>query len=212
MKITKLFLTLFIIINSFAFSQVITFANYKLKDMGYVSIPSNLEVQSGLYKKLAESMQLSIGTITYEVLENRIVFQQKGVNIGEGKDTYARVIIRTEFGQTGDFPLLNSKAKLSAFELSEYSKEFKNQSFLNFGNKLVTWYGIENITLNGKYNGFKISYVRQLGDKPPVYVELYQINNNDRVHSITLSYRLEDSSTWKPLFKKIAESILIDKY
>ena len=180
--------------------------------MGYVSIPDNLEVQSGLYKKLAETIQISIGTINYESLENRIVFQQKGVNIGEGKETYARVILKTILGNSGDFPFLNSNTKLSSTELNELSEEFKNQTFSVYGIKLIDWHGVVNINLNGKYNGIKYSYSRQTGDKPPVYVELYRIFNNDRLHEITLSYRIQDSYIWKPLYKIISQSILIDKH
>jgi len=195
-------------VSEFLFCQQSAFTIYKVKDMGYISIPDNLEVQSGLYKQLSEIIHLHMGTVKYETLENRIVFQQKGANIGSGTDTYARIILKTYSGRDGEYPRLNSNFKVSNAEITQLSNDFKTHGF-NDLIKLITWYGIENVRLNEKYNGIKISYLRQAQNNPYVYVEIYQINNNDRLHEITLSYRQKDSAMWKPLYEKIKESITI---
>jgi len=207
----KKILIIFSLIVSFkANSQNLDYVIYKVKDLGYISIPNNMEIQSGLYKKIAESIHLSIGTVDYETLKNRVVFQQKGVNEGEGSGTYARIILKTYLDNIGDHPKINSNNKVSEKELNDFVEEFKIGISKQTVFKLISIYSIENVMLNGKYNGIKISYLRQSGNNPLVYVDLYEINNNDKMHEIILSYRDKDRNTWFPIYKKILENLIIN--
>lgn len=206
----KLIYIILLIATIAGYSQKTEYINYKVKDMGYISIPNNMEIQSGLYKKIAESIHLSIGTVTYETLKNRVVFQQKGVNEGEGSGTYARIILKTYLDNIGDHPKINSNNKLSVKELYDFGESFKNQMSQQSVIKVISFYDVENVKLNDKYNGIKISYIRQIKDNPLVYVELYEINNNDKLHEITFSYRDKDRNTWFPIYKKILESLIIN--
>ncbi len=204
----------FILISTISFSQSTDFENYRIIEVGSISIPNNMEIQSGNYKKLSETYQKEMSKkFGYEVSDNRIVFQQKGLNDLEkqGLASYVRVILETEIGNFGDFDKLTNKLTATPQEISNISKEFKSQiqqSFAGTGLKLITWNGISIVTINGR-TALKISYLRQLNDKPYVVVNMYRFQNNDRLHSLTLSYRQSDEATWKPLLTKIANSFTI---
>jgi hypothetical protein len=63
-----------------------------------------------------------------------------------------------------------------------------------------------------KINGVScihIGYKRQLHDKPFVLVHIYYFHNNDRVHALTLSYRLSEVDYWREDFAKILKSFRI---
>ena len=203
-----------ILLSTISFSQSTDFENYRILEVGSISIPNNMEIQSGNYKKLSETYQKEMSKkFGYEVSDNRIVFQQKGLNDLEkqGLASYVRVILETEIGNFGDFDKLTKKLTATPQEISDISKEFKSQmqqSFSGTGLKLITWYGVSIVTVNGR-TALKISYLRQLNDKPYVVVNMYRFQNNDRLHSLTLSYRQSDETTWKPLLIKIADSFTI---
>jgi len=203
-----------LLISTISFSQSTDFENYRIIEVGSISIPNNMEIQSGNYKKLSETYQKEMSKkFGYEVSDNRIVFQQKGLNDLEkqGLASYVRVILETEIGNFGDFDKLTNKLTATSQEISDISKEFKSQiqqSFAGTGLKLITWYGVSIVTINGR-TALKISYLRQLNDKPYVVVNMYRFQNNDRLHSLTLSYRQSDEATWKPLLTKIANSFTI---
>ncbi|MFN8430546.1 MAG: hypothetical protein U0V04_11255 [Spirosomataceae bacterium] len=203
-----------ILIATISFSQSTDFENYRIIEVGSISIPNNMEIQSGNFKKLSETYQKEMSKkFGYEVSDNRIVFQQKGLNDLEkqGFASYVRVILETEIGNFGDFDKLTNKLTATPQEISEISKEFKNQfqkSFAGTSLKLITWYGVSIVTINGRTT-LKLSYLRQLDDKPYVVVNMYRFQNNDRFHSLTLSYIQSDEATWKPLLTKIANSFTI---
>lgn len=196
------------------FSQSTDFDNYRILEVGSISIPNNMEIQSGNYKKISEIYQKEISKkFGYEVSDNRVVFQQKGVNDldKQALATYVRVILETDIGNFGDYEKLSTKLIATPQEISDISKEFKTQmqqSFAGTGMKLITWYGVSIVTINGR-TALKISYLRQLNDKPFVVVNMYRFQNNDRLHTLTLSYRQSDEATWKPLLTKIANSFII---
>jgi hypothetical protein len=196
------------------FSQSTDFDNYRILEVGSISIPNNMEIQSGNYKKISEIYQKEISKkFGYEVSDNRVVFQQKGVNDldKQALATYVRVILETDIGNFGDYEKLSTKLIATPQEISDISKEYKTQmqqSFAGTGMQLITWYGVSIVTINGR-TALKISYLRQLNDKPFVVVNMYRFQNNDRLHTLTLSYRQSDEATWKSLLTKIANSFII---
>ena len=203
-----------ILLSTVSFSQSTDFENYRILEVGSISIPNNMEIQSGNYKKFSEIYVKGMGKkFGYEISDNRIVFQQKGLNDLEkqGFASYVRVILETEIGNFGDFDKLTTKLTATPQEIADISKELKSQmqqSFAGTGLKLITWYGVSIVTVNGK-TALKISYLRQLNDNPYVIVNMYRFQNNDRLHSLILSCRQSDETTWKPLFEKIANSFTI---
>lgn len=210
----KQYFTFFLVFVAFSsFAQTST-ENYLLKNIGYISIPSSMEIQSGNYKKFAEKYQEEYGKkFGYEVSDNRIVFQQKGLNNLDKSSftSYARVILETTIGNFGDFEKLTTKLTATASELAELNTQLKTQieqSFIGTGLKLISWYGASIATVNGR-TALKISYLRQLNDNPYVTVSMYQFHNNDRMHQLTLSYRQQDADTWKTAYANILTSFKI---
>ena len=42
-------------------------------------------------------------------------------------------------------------------------------------------------------------------------VESYMIQNNDRQHIVTISYRVNETDRWKKVFNKVLKSLVIIK-
>ena len=210
----SLIFILTLLLSNFSFAETTGFENYKLSNIGYISIPTKMEIQSGNYKKLAEEYQKEASKrFGFEVSGNRIVFQQKGLNNFEksGFSLYARVILETDIDNYGDYEKLTTNYTATQAEINELNKELKSQiqqSFTGTGLKLISWYGVSITKVNGR-TAMKISYLRQLNDNPYVVVNMYSFQNNDRMHRLTLSYRQSDETTWKPLFSTILNSFTI---
>jgi hypothetical protein len=212
----KLFIiTLFFLqLNFVSYSQSIIMENYKIANVGNISIPSNMEIQSGNYKKGLELYQIEQDKKNgNEILDNRVVFQQKGLNYLEKQSfaSYSRVILETYISSYGDFEKLNVQFSANASELKELNNQFRVQvqdSFAGTGLRIIRWNGVTVTTVNGK-SCIKTSYVRQLENRPFVIVNVYRFQNNDRMHTLTLSYSQDDETTWKPLFSKILDSFRI---
>lgn len=62
--------------------------------------------------------------------------------------------------------------------------------------KLKSWNGTRIVSLNG-VECFLTEYTRALGASPDVFVRLYRIMNNDKMHSVSVSYRLSERSLWE---------------
>ena len=69
---------------------------YKLNGIGYITIPDEMELQDEAYRQKARNYAKE-----YQLLlnENRVIFQQRGLNKSEpiGFQTYARIIIEVEY-------------------------------------------------------------------------------------------------------------------
>jgi len=178
--------------------------NHILKNIGYISIPANMELQSSS----------KTSTTGFEkALENRVVFQEKGTNTDAKNDysSYARVILKTTVGTAGDFEKLTTNLSETPAELSKLNDQLKSEieeSFTGTGVKLISWYGAQIVSINGR-TALNISYLRQLNDQPHVAVSIYQFNNNDRIHKLTLSYTVKDAAKWEPLYSKVLSSFTI---
>ncbi|MFF5379962.1 hypothetical protein [Pedobacter suwonensis] len=208
---------LLIAILSNAYIQVrsqITYDRYLIKGVGYISIPETMEIQSGEYKKIEEKYQNDLKqTFKFQITDNRIVFQQKGLNKldKESFNTYARVILETYLGTPGEYEKLTTTVTATSSELLELDKQLKSQiieSFKNTGLKLVNWNRVQIVTINGG-SVLKISYTRQLRNNPLVNVSMYQFHNNDRMHMLTFSYRKEDAVDWSQKLNVVLKSFKI---
>lgn len=211
-KLVIIFITIFL--SNICFAQASDFEKYKISSVGYICIPTKMEIQSGDYKKLSEIYKNELGKkYGYEISGNRVVFQQKGLNDFDksGFSSYARVILETDIGSYGDYEKLTNNYTVTQAELNELNSELKSQiqqSFYGTGLKLIIWYGVSIAKVNGR-KVLKISYLRQLKDNPYVVVNMYSFQNNDRVHRLTLSYRQSDEAIWKPLYSQILNSFTI---
>ncbi len=187
---------------------------YLIKDVGVISIPTNMEIQSGNWKKWNDEMETAFAEkFDYEISGNKVMFQQKGLNDLDPSsfNTYARISIETFIDNIGDYDKLATKLLVPQHELNELNELLKaqlEQSFINTELKLIKWYEVSIKTINGR-SVLKTSYLRQLSDNPYVYVEIYQFQNNDRMHQLILSYREEDADIWKQSFDYTLKSFEI---
>ena len=203
-----IFLFLISFFNSF--SQI-EFENYSLSGIGSISIPNTMELQSGKYKEIHDKLEVKVAEkFKYEITGNAIVFQQKGLNELEKKSftSYARIMLDTDIGSPGDYQKATTKIAPTSNEIKELSSDLKTQVIDGFKGtqlKLIDWYGCSFVIINGK-QCLKVSYKRQLGSNPEVHVDLYRFQNNDRMHTLTISYRVSDTETVKPIFTKVFNS------
>lgn len=180
-----------------------------IKNVGSFDLPPTMEVQKGKYKEFVDEIKKIKGFDA-----SQLTAQQKGLNeFGkEGFEKYARVMVETTFGSPGDFEKFNFNiAEITQADISELNKIYKDQiqqSFLGTGLKLIEWYPLKVEKVNG-VSCIHISYKRQLQDKPFVLVHIYYFHNNDRMHNLTLSYRLSEADYWKADFATVLKSFRI---
>ena len=208
-----IFLIFLCLVTTICFSQG-SVENYLLQDVGYISIPANMEIQSGNNKIVSGPYQKETDKkFGFEVFDRRIVFKQKVNNSDEKNEfsSYARVILNTTIGNAGDFEKLTTRLAETTADLAILSNQIRSQieqSFIGTGVKLINWYGVTIVPVNGR-TALNISYSRQLNDQPYVAVSIYQFNNNDRIHKLTFSYAEQDANTWRPLCSNILTSFTI---
>lgn len=180
-----------------------------IKDVGYFDLPPTMEVQSGKYKEFVNQSKRVKG---YDATE--LTAQQKGLNAFDesGFERYARVMLETNIGKLDDYEELDFDiTDFDAEEITELSAVFKEEiinGFRGTGLKLIEWYPLKVEQINGM-SCIHIAYKRQLKTNPFVLVNIYMFFNNDRTHTLTLSYREAESSYWKSDFNKILNSFRI---
>lgn len=180
-----------------------------IKNVGSFDLPPTMEVQQGKYKEFVDEVKKIKGFDA-----TQLTAQQKGLNeFGkEGFEKYARVMVETTFGSIGDFEKLNFNiATYTQTDINELNATYKQQmqqSFVGSGLKLIEWYPLKLEKINGM-SCIHISYKRQLQDKPYVLVHIYYFHNNDRMHALTLSYRLSETDYWKSDYTTILKSFRI---
>lgn len=211
---TRTILTVWLLVVAMTASAQIH--SYTIKDVGLISIPSNMELQdANIHKQVNEYVKKGTTNSRY-ISGNRVVFQQSGFNNNENDrtafNTYARVIINTSIEQAGAFDNMNTWS-LSNDELRQLDDVLRRQQLQDENqpagmDKLIAWHGSSITTING-CKAIKTSYLRQLNDNPPVYVEAYMFQNDDRMHQLILSYRQKDEKLWKPLYSQILNSFKI---
>lgn len=180
-----------------------------VRNLGSFDLPPTMEIQEGRYKEFIDQRNKIKGFDS-----DHITAQQAGLNEfgDQGFQGYARVILQTTMGQTGDYAKLNFEIpEMSKSELDELNKYFRDQvehEFIGSEMNLIDWYPIKFRKINGM-SCMHISYNRQLNDSPKVLVDTYNFHNNDRLHSLTLAYRIRDAEFWKSDFEKILSSFKI---
>lgn len=208
-----LVLALTLILTEHCFGQTSTtlsgWEKIYIKNVGSFDLPPTMEIQKGKYEEFIDEVKKIKG---YDATQ--ITAQQKGLNeFGkEGFEKYARVMVETTFGSAGDFEKMNfNLATYTQMDISELNSTYKQQiqqSFIGTGLKLIEWYPLKLEKVNGM-SCIHISYKRQLQDKPFVLVHIYYFHNNDRMHALTLSYRLSEVDYWKSDYATILKSFRI---
>lgn len=180
-----------------------------IKDVGSFDLPPSMEIQKGQYKEFMVGSRKIMG-----LAATQITAQPKGLNElnKNGLKKYARVMLETKTAPSGSFEKLNFKvSKYTPSDIRELNSAFKQQlqeSFIGTGLKLIQWYPLKLDAVNGM-SCIHVSYKRQFQDKPLVLVHMYYFQNYDRMHTLTLSYRISEASDWKSDFARILQSFRI---
>ena len=199
-SITTIFLTFLMF--QFGLAQT-NWDKIDLGNWGEIKMPNTMEVQSGNYKKI-----LDYSKRHFSVNAERIVFQQKGVNDGKNLETYARIIIRTDFTNE-NFPNLNT-TNLTSQDITDLNQMYKSQVYelannTTFPAKIIKWNGVKIVTLNGN-KAINYSYIRQMNGKPQTYSEFYVFWKSNKQHTLNIEYRINDSSIWKSDLNKAVQT------
>ena len=174
-------------------------------------IPSSMEIQSGVIKKFSDKLYKEI--LELPIDPNRVIAQQKHLNKANKKafKSYARIIVDTEYGRKGDYEKISTQYTASKFELRELNGIFRQEVETEFENinakgkmimQLLSWYPTKLVQING-VSMIHIRYSRTVNNGPEVLVNMYIVQNNDRMHRITISYRLQNTKLYKNDLAKV---------
>ncbi len=182
--------------------------------LGKILLPEEMEIQAGQLKELTEAYAKDL----HGNLDNHqsLVFQQKGLNSADSNSfkTYARVVVDTYKGKKETYKKLSQTNNLNNDDIEFYKNNFEIQVQNIWPRAKMKLIRSNEILISTVGNNYctKHSYIRQLENSPPVFVEVFRIQNNDRVHLITFSYRIKDETQWKKVMEKILNSIKVIKF
>ena len=178
-----------------------------LENWGSIYLPSSMEVQAGINKQIVNETKKE-----FSINAEKIVFQQKGLNDGENKETYARIIIKT-VDNTDTFPDLNS-SKITEKEINAYDKSYKEQTYEiaknpKYNAKIGTWNSLKLLSINNK-KCLNYSYMRTVGENPETYIEYFIFWRGSIQHSLNIEYRVKDAKIWKEDLENCIKSLQIN--
>ena len=186
----------------------------KIDYFGEINLPDEMEIQAGELKNLTNAYGKTL--FSNNEKHESLIFQQKGLNSSDANSfkTYARIVIDTYKSEKGTYKNLSESNNLNKDDIDFYLNNFQIQVqnvFPKMKMKLIST-NETIISKIGKHFCTKHSFVRQLENSPPVFVEVIRVQNNDRVHLISFSYRIEDELRWKPIMQNVLQSIKIKKF
>ena len=76
--------------------------------------------------------------------------------------------------------------------------------------EILSWLPAEITKFNG-VNAIKMTYSRSMKNKPPAIVNIYLIQNNDCMHTITISYRTTEEHLWANDLGKVIDTFKFNK-
>jgi hypothetical protein len=169
-----------------------------------------MELQAGKYREVMDRFRNQVLQVTDS--GNRVVAQQKGLNAFDptALARYARVIVETRTESKGDFNTLGEPLALSRAEVEELDagtkeaveQEAAQSTAAGFRTELKSWGGTRVVRVNG-VDCLLTEYSRSINDAPPASVRLYKFMNNDRLHTVSVSYRTTESDLWASDLEKI---------
>jgi hypothetical protein len=171
-----------------------------IPEVGFIDIPPTLELQDK-----EKNPMLSAAN------QNALYIQQKGLNDFQKSsyDTYVRVIIETEISGDNEYETLDTKYFVTQSELKELDEILKPQ-FKNPYTKIIDWFPTSTVDINN-IRALLIHYTRvgNTKGKHPVDVKMYKFQNYDRLHTVTVSYRIRDKYKWKTDLEDVLKSFTI---
>jgi hypothetical protein len=162
-----------------------------------------MEVQDGEYRDYEDDASKELNIDGSGLL---VTIQQKGLNEFNANGTYARILVSAHVGNPGDYDSLT-------FDLDDYSQADIDELDAYFHSiadadvdtmadgpasiHIEDWYPFKLETVNGM-SCFHLSYTRTVnGDEKPALVNSYIFQDDYRMITVTISYRIEDGQLWK---------------
>lgn len=189
----------------------VTWQKINISGFGSFEFPSTMEIQKGLFREYVNNGLKDL----FAIDSSQITFQQYGLNEGNNESfkRFARIILKTRFGAKGDFKKLDFKNdeifEKQLKELNSTQMLEQKQKLEMAGGKLVDWIPAKYEIING-FSCVHICYSRQLNNNPIVMVNEYLFYNNDRFHSLTMSYRVSETEYWKSDYEGVLKSVKIN--
>jgi len=194
----------------------ISYRKYNINGVGTLTIPNSMELQSPEMQRISDSLEKHTSAVLgIPLLIEKAIFQQAGLNsyVKSSFETYARVIVGIIPGSKGDYGTREDVKNATEVELREAGMAMKASIEKGFiigstNMKMIAWYGIQRVELKSG-TALRYSYLRTVNDNPPVLVNVYRLHYDDRIFSLTLSYRLQDELRWKSTMEGILNSFII---
>lgn len=185
----------------------------EIYNIGSISIPPTMELRddNSFVALAADIVKDKISNkLKIELTRSDVIFQPKGLNerSGEALKNYSRILINVTKGKPDDFYKYNESYNFSASEkkeMDDYFREETERPMKDFNIKLLKWYPFEIVEINDM-SVFKMSFLRQMGNNEPVYVEGYTFNNYDERIEITLSYRESEKDRYAKDFSNVVKT------
>lgn len=204
------FLMLIFLLKIQLFGSISNWQTVSMPNVGTFQIPPSMEIQAGTYKEISDDIQRKI-QIPFN--EDRVVIQQKRLNEFNKKafQSYTRILVETDYGQPGEYENIAIQIKASKVELQELDNIFRKEVEESFHKvnststmtmKLLSWTPVSIVQING-VSMIKLRYTRSVNNAPAALVNLFVVQNNDRMHRITVSYRQVDANLWKNDLDKV---------
>lgn len=176
-----------------------------IKNCCSFTLPDDLEVQSGSWKKFNDYTAKKLGL---EYLSDKLWLQQKGLNSNEegSRDSYIRLSFKymdlpenTHLNPTEN-PNLNSQ------DLADLDQMFDSE-IVNY--KLTKIQKIEKSIVEkiGNYYAVKKTYTSKMSDSPIKNSERYLIFNNSKGYVIEVEYWLPDYKKYKHSIDQVFKSL-----
>lgn len=182
---------------------------YAMSNILQIDIPPTMEIQSGEFKKVFDNYYVASNMTIPD-----FVFQQKGLSELEQNafNKYARIMIIINNNISDKFIDINSNIiSVSNEKLKEIDNELKNylvESFSQKNTKIIHWNTAKLTTVNNM-SCVHYSFVRQLQNKPEVFVSSYTFEKNRTRYILTLSYRMDLKHIYQTDFQKLVNSFTL---
>jgi len=173
---------------------------YRIQNVGEISVPRNMEVVSGELPRNAQNPKAP------KSLKDNFSFEAKG---NPAKDPFTMITLETKTGRLGDYPPLSTKLISSTEDLKQIDAYFKQLTLGRKGKKMKQWHGAREVKINGRY-AIETSFTEEDSATNKTFTTLVLVfQNNDRTHTLTLSYETAWGAFLRPSLEQARDSFKI---
>lgn len=177
-------------------------SKYIISNSFSISIPNTIELRKldDAYTQMVKDREW----YGMKINLNNVVFQQKGLaaNQPEAYETYCRIMIAVDKGNSGDYEKSTDYEDLDAETIRAFQGLASQCAggYEVLGKPNVKWIKVE------ETYAIKVNYVRTGSEGHRTCVNTYYFFNDDRMAQLTLSYRQADANRWKKDFENIIKT------